>query len=240
MLFGLPPLRGSASKANPTTSPEGVFLTLGRERAQRAVGPKRVIAALIAAMVATALLAQAALADATPVQLILLYMPNVSNMDTPKATGIAELVMLEGEVRIKTADLPRLDGDQRYVAWVVNSGTNEFQRLGAFNTAESTGAVAFETVLPDAIPNKHWNLLLITVEDHVDADKPSSRHSIAGLFPSADNAPLPIVLPNTGGDPNADSTDLQDRPVWLQSAGLASLTFVLGGAAGYAAGRRQQ
>jgi hypothetical protein len=196
---------------------------------------------VVLAIFATTLLGgRIALADATPIQLILLYMPNVSNTDTPKASGIAELVMLEGEVRIKTADLPRLDGDQRYVAWTVNSGTNEFQKLGAFNTAESTGAVAFENVLPDAIPNKHWNLLLITVEDNADAAEPSSRHSIAGLFPSPDNAPLPVVLPNTGGDPNADPSDIQDRPVWLQSAGLASLTFVLGGAAGYTAGRRQK
>jgi hypothetical protein len=164
----------------------------------------------------------------------------VSTTDTPKATGIAELVMLEGEVRIKAADLPRLDGDKQYVAWVINTGTNEFQRLGAFNTAESTSAVAFETVLPDAIPNKHWNLLLLTVEDNAEASKPSSRHSIAGLFPSPDNAPLPIVLPNTGGDSSADPTDLQNRPVWLQTAGLASLTFMVGGAAGYTVGRRQK
>ena len=64
-------------------------------------------------------------------------------------------------------------------------------------------------------------------QDHANA-----KFVLCGDGLSADNAPLPIVLPNTGGDPNADSTDMQDRPVWLQSAGLASLTFVLGGAAG--------
>src|SRR5947209_6097153 len=99
-------------------------------------------------------------ADATPVQLLLVYTPNVSNTNTPKASGIAELVMPEGEVRISATDLPRLDGSKQYVAWVVNSGTNEFRRLGAFNSAESNGSVHYENVLPDAIPNKHWDLLL--------------------------------------------------------------------------------
>ena len=104
---------------------------------------------------AAVLLAQAAFADATPVELVLLYMPNVSTTDTPKASGSAELVMEEGEFRISTADLPRLDAERRYVAWVVNTSTNEFDRLGAFNTRESTGSVHYENVLPDAIPNKH-------------------------------------------------------------------------------------
>jgi hypothetical protein len=215
------------------------------------LGPKRLVAAVVTAVVTMSLLAQAALADATPVQLILLYMPNVSNTDTPKASGIAELVMLEGEVRIKTADLPRLDGDQRYVAWVVNSGSNEFQRLGAFNTSEATGAVAFETVLPDAIPNKHWNLLLVTVEENAEPAKPSSKHSIAGLFPSADNVSLPIVLPNTGGrgdellamgcQPLAITCQLSAvrGANWLATSGLVTLMLAVTFVAGYAVGRRR-
>ena len=204
---------------------------------------------LVLASLVTALAAGTALADATPVQLILLYMPNVSNTDTPSATGIAELVMPEGEVRIKTADLPRLEDDKHYVAWVVNSDDNLFDRLGAFNTAQSTGAVAFETVLADAIPDKHWNLLLVTIEDSATPERPSSQHSIAGLFPSADNAPLPILLPNTGGDPAAlpalscqplaVSCQLSrfGRADWLIASGLVALVASVTFAAGYAAGR---
>jgi hypothetical protein len=194
------------------------------------------------------LLSQAALADATPVQLVLLYLPNISNTGTASASGIAELVMLEGEVRIKAADLPRLDEDKQYVVWVVNSQSNEFQRLGAFNTAASTGAVDFETVLPDAIPNKQWNLLLITVEDSGNASKPGSRHSIAGLFPSADNAPLPIALPNTGGEPVALTCapfamscqmSTVSRSLWLSASVLGALTLGVTFGAGYALGRRR-
>jgi hypothetical protein len=178
-----------------------------------------------------------ALADATPVQLILFYMPNVSNTDTPTASGIAELVMPEGEVRINAADLPRLDDDKHYVGWVVNSSTNEFERLGAFNTAQSTGAVRYENVLPDAIPDKHWNLFLVTVESTATPDRPSARHSIAGVFPSADNQPLPGLLPNTGGDPDAYQPPATSRPEWTWMA-VAALTLVGGAAAGYVLGRK--
>jgi hypothetical protein len=199
---------------------------------------RRVVAAL-AAVVGAGLFAQVALADATPVSLVLLYMPNVSNTGTTSASGIAELVMPEGEVRINTADLPRLDGDNRYVAWVVNTETNQFQRLGAFNSAQSTGAVHYENVLPDAIPNKHWNLLLVTVEDTAEPAKPGNKHSIAGVFPNPDNEPLPGVLPNTGG---IDPYDLPaaSRPEWIAVAGLAALTGALGIGAGYALGLKRR
>ena len=116
---------------------------------------RRVFAPVLGAVIALGMLAHVVLADATPVQLVLLYMPNVSNTGTPAASGIAELVMPEGEVRINAADLPRLDSEKQYVAWVINTETNDFQRLAAFNTAESSKAVHFESVLPDAIPNHH-------------------------------------------------------------------------------------
>ena len=201
----------------------------------------RVVAAILGAVIATGMLAHIALADATPVQLVLLYMPNVSNTGTPAASGIAELVMPEGEVRINAADLPRLDGDQQYVAWVINTETNDFQRLAAFNTAESTKAVHYESVLADAIPNHHWNLLLITIEDSAQPTRPSMRHSIAGVFPSPDNAPLPIVLPNTGGEPPA----VGSQPLalsggdWLSKSGLAALAGMVGVVAGYVVGWRR-
>src|ERR1051325_2912668 len=150
-------------------------------------------------LLAALALPRLAFADATPVELVLLYMPNVSNTGTTAASGIAELVMPEGEVRVTATGLPRLDGDGQYTVWVVNSETNQFQRLGAFNSAQSTQAVHYENVLPDAIPNDKWNLLLLTVEDTGNADHPSTDHSIAGVFPGPNNAPLPGVLPNTGG-----------------------------------------
>ena len=205
-----------------------------------ASGVLRAVFAL-AAIAATLMWGRLAHADAAPVQLVLLYMPNVSNTGTQAATGVAELVMSEGEVRIKIADLPRLDGDQQYVAWVVNSSTNDFQLLGAFNTAASTGAVDYETVEPDAIPDKSWNLLLVTVEDSAKPDSPSNQHSIAGVFPSADDAPLPVVLPNTGGAPDEPYQDYQtNRPEWLGFTGLAALVASITFGAGYALGHKRR
>jgi hypothetical protein len=202
----------------------------------------RILAALLGGLVGMAVLANIAFADATPVQLVLVYMPNVSNTGTQSASGIAELVMPEGEVRITAAHLPTLEDNKYYVAWVVNTETNQFRRLGAFNSNQSTGAVHYENVLADAIPNKHWNLLLVTVEDVADAAKPSNNHSIAGTFPRADNEPLPGVLPNTGGDEMSDVRSQKSvlfEANWLLIAGLPALTLVLGGAAGYLAGKRR-
>jgi len=203
---------------------------------------QRIAVAIVSVVIGVTLLAQVALADATPVQLILMYMPNVSNTGSSAASGIAELVMPEGEFRINTADLRRLDGDKQYVAWVINTSTNEFQRLGAFNTAESTGSLHYENVLPDAIPNKHWNLLIITVEDSPTPARPSSRHSIAGVFPGPDNAPLPGVLPNTGGDElSAVSYQLSavNRAEWLAASVLAALTLTVTFGSGYVVARRR-
>jgi hypothetical protein len=201
----------------------------------------RILAALVSGLVGMAVLANIAFADATPVQLVLVYMPNVSNTGTQSASGIAELVMPEGEVRITAAHLPTLEDNKYYVAWVVNTETNQFQRLGAFNSNQSTGAVHYENVLADAIPNKHWNLLLVTLEDVAVAAKPSNNHSIAGTFPRADNEPLPGVLPNTGGDEMSDVRSQKSvlfEANWLLIAGLPALTLVLGGAAGYVTGKR--
>jgi hypothetical protein len=195
--------------------------------------------AIVVAIAITTTMANIVMADATPVQLVLLYMPNVSNTGTTTASGVAELVMPEGEVRITAADLPRLDGDKQYVAWVVNSDTNDFLRVGAFNTAETTSAVHYESVLADAIPNHHWNLLLVTVEDTANAARPSNHHSIAGVFPSPDNSPLPIALPNTGGEVTYH-LPVSSRPDWQLMAGLATLTGALGVASGYTVGLKKR
>jgi hypothetical protein len=85
------------------------------------------------ALLAALALPGIALADATPVQMILIYMPNVSNTGTTAASGIAELVMPEGEVRVTAAELPRLEGTDQYAIWLINSETNQFQRIGSFN-----------------------------------------------------------------------------------------------------------
>jgi hypothetical protein len=190
-----------------------------------------------AALLAVGFGASTALADATPVQLVLLYMPDVSNTDTQTASGVAELVLLEGEVRLSATGLPHLDGAGRYVAWLVNTETNQYLRVGAFNSNDAS-VVHFEDVLPDAIPNKQWNLLLVTVESGTDATRPSAKHSIAGVFPRSDRDPAPLLLPNTGGAHDAAYVLAPNRPEWLPIAGLAALTLSVGLGAGYVLGKR--
>jgi hypothetical protein len=195
----------------------------------------RKVRATVAAGSAAAVLllgSTAAFADATPIELVLTYTPSVSNTGTSAASGIAELVMLEGEVRISAAGLPHLGEEAVYVAWLVNSRTNEFFRLGSFNTDESTGTARFENVLPDAIPTKDWNLLLITAEHSGDAKRPSDKHSIAGVFPGKNQSQAPAVLPNTGGL-DVDDLPSPNRPDWTLIAGLATLSGILGFGAGY-------
>src|SRR4051794_36191591 len=151
--------------------------------------------AVLAALVAMIAVHGIALADATPVQLVLTYLPGVSNTGSQAASGIAELVMPEGEVRVSATDLEHLDGDGVYAVWVINTETNEFFRVGQFNARQGTNAVHYEQVLPDAIPNKHWNVMLITLEPDADASHPSDKHAIAGLFPRGEHDPAPMVLP---------------------------------------------
>jgi hypothetical protein len=184
-------------------------------------------------------------ADATPVQLMLSYLPNVSNTETPSASGIAELVMPEGEVRISAAGLPRLQDADRYVAWLVNGETNQSYRLGSFNAKEGTDTVHYEDVLPDAIPNKQWNLLLLTIENSAEVSKPGPKHSIAGTFPRSERDPPPQMLPNTGGGDEGSAVSSQQSAVlsqayWLPAAGLAALLASVAGGAGYVAGRRSR
>jgi hypothetical protein len=202
--------------------------------------PRRATLSLLGALAASIALATAALADATPVQLVLQYVPGVSTTETRSATGIAELVLPEGEVRITAADLPHLDDDQHYTAWLLNTETNAYERIGHFNADPESGKVRYENVLPDAIPDKHWNLLLITVEDGLDATSPGPDHSLAGLFRPRESDPLPAVLPNTGGLEDDASVAPQNRPDWLAQSGLAALTTVFGFGAGYGVGARRR
>jgi hypothetical protein len=194
------------------------------------------------------LLPRAALADATPVQLILTHLPNVSNTGPSEASGIAELVLLEGEARLSATGLPALEDPERYVAWLVNTQSNAVYKLAGFN---SDGAVArFETVLPDAIPNRSWNLLLVTIETSADAAHPSNKHSIAGTFPRSQSDPPPAQLPNTGGAPELPlplgealsrgegAMSAPTQSDWLPYLGLAALVAIVAGGAGYALGTR--
>jgi hypothetical protein len=121
---------------------------------------------------------------------------------------------------------------------VLNTHSNAFLRLGAFNTSPDDGSAKYENVLPDAIPDKEWNMLLLSVEDGDSPDKPSNKHSLAATFPLQGDQP-PQLLPNTGGLPD-EAISLPTRSVWPPVPVLAGLTGLLGLGAGYGLGLKKR
>lgn len=144
-------------------------------------------------------------ANGTPVKVILTYQPGLSNWGPQTASGIAEIVFGEGEVRLLATGLPQLQGE-RYTIWLLRSDSGEALAL-AQGDADRNSGVRIDTVLNDSIPEKGWDIVLLTVEPAgALPPSPGPRHSIAGYFPrdgaggSGGELPRPRELPRTGGD----------------------------------------
>ncbi len=139
-----------------------------------------------------------ALANGTPVRVVLGYMPGVSNWGPTDAAGVAELVFQEGEVRLSVVGLPRLS-EGAYNIWLLRTGAGRAYNLGRFN-AGPDGTARLDYVLPEPIPEENWDLMLISVEDAGASPAPGPRRSIAGrIEPPEGRGPMPAELPRTGG-----------------------------------------
>ncbi|MBI4300300.1 MAG: hypothetical protein HY677_04120, partial [Chloroflexi bacterium] len=57
-----------------------------------------------------------AFANGAPIRVVLSYLDGVSNTGPKSASGIAEVVMAEGQVNLNVAGLPRLNGES-YTVW---------------------------------------------------------------------------------------------------------------------------
>jgi hypothetical protein len=166
----------------------------------------RVASSLLVVIIASALAgppmpAQACRDGCTPINLILSYLPEISNWGPTKATGVVELVMAEGEARGRVTGLPPLTSEV-YQAWLVNTRTDETLPFGSFNTDQSQRA-QFRFILAEDIPDRDWNLFLVTVEPSLDAEpaRQSDKRGIGSFFPGRDQERLlPAELPNTGGE----------------------------------------
>lgn len=175
---------------------------------QRNWSSSKVWGALVGTLLATGLAlgwpGGTARANGAPVSIVLSYLNGVSTWGPTGAAGVAELVGREGEVRLTATGLPRLQGE-RYHLWVVNTTTGERMSLGAFNASES-GVAKLDLVLNGTIPDKHWDLALVSVEgETVEPTEPSGRRSIAGRFPvPAASQTRPAELPRTGGAETAE------------------------------------
>jgi hypothetical protein len=140
-------------------------------------------------------------ANGTPIRIVLSYLNGISNFGPQNATGVAELVTSEGEVRVTTTGLQRLQGEQ-YHAWLTTANNAERLWLGAFE-ANDQGVGRLDRVIPEGIPERDWGLMVLTVEQGAaQPAQPSNRRAIAGRFPSTASAGMrPGQLPNTGGTP---------------------------------------
>jgi hypothetical protein len=204
----------------------------------RALSWRLMVAALLALVLTTP--AGLVQANGTPIRIVLSYLNGVSNFGPQNATGVAELITSEGEVRLQAAGLQKLGDDEQYELWISSAAANERMALGVVNIGDG-GVARMDIVLKAPIPEKPWDLMVITVEKKgADPNTPSERRAIAGRFsmtPGEGNRPR--QLPNTGGDVPASATNPTPGSglVGLSTTGLILLLLLVVGGIGYALGR---
>ncbi|GEM_PF-4054629 len=182
-------------------------------------------------------------ANGTAIKVVLAYTQGVSNFGPATATGAAEILMKEGEIKVTAAGLQPLI-TQTYQFWLMNTRTNEVYSGGRLSP-DARGAVSVTNVLPAEIPNKGYNLAFFSVEGpDIVARTPSAQRSIAGpVAPAPGSEERPAVLPNTGGElPGRGSyvvvppmpSEAENPMRWAAGA----LFTLLAAAGGYLVGRR--
>jgi hypothetical protein len=169
--------------------------------------------------------------NGAPVNIALLYIEGISNWGPTNAAGIAELVMKEGEVRLTATGLQPLQGED-YRLSLLNTSNGDQMALATFRTGDDRVA-RLDLVLNEAIPEKGWNLLLVSVgpdQQSASSDQQSAirnpqsairnggRRSIAGRFPLPESSQgRPAELPRTGdGGPATDGAS----PLLVGALGL--------------------
>ena len=176
-------------------------------------------------------------ANGTPIRIVLWYVVGVSSWGPQNATGVAELVTGEGEIRLTATGLPNVPGEQ-YQLWIINTGTGERMSLGSFKPAEG-GVAKLDLVLKDPIPDKEWDLMLVSVEPEASQpSEPSDKRSIAGRVPEGGDA-RPGQLPNTGAEivTAAPATTAGGSSVPFQNLAIAVAVGLGLGLIGFGLGR---
>jgi hypothetical protein len=191
-----------------------------------------IVALLLVALGAPASLVHA---NGTPIRIVLSHLNGVSNFGPQNATGVAELITSEGEVRLTAAGLQKLPDNEQYTLWISSDATKENLLLTPVTVGDG-GVARVDVVLRSPIPEKPWDLMVLSVEAKGSTPSaPSDRHSIAGRFPTPGEGGAPRVLPNTGGDVPVGTP----AAGWfgLSGAGAALLILLVAGTVGYALGR---
>ena len=175
-------------------------------------------------------------ANGHPHRVVMAHAPGLSNWGPVGATGIGEFVPVEGEVRFIALGLPN-DIDGVYVLWLLNSETGEAMALGE-PKVDDQGVTGLNRVLPRAIPDKGWDILIVSVEEAAaDRSAPGDRRSIAGRITDGNAVPA-LQLPNTGGTAGPESAPPVSSPPSVPVAPLPIAPLVgavvVGGTAGAA------
>lgn len=199
------------------------------------------VAVLLATALALVAPAEPARANGTPIRIVLKYLNGVSNFGPQNATGVADLITSEGEVRLLTASLQKLADNEEYTVWISTADPKDRMRLGSFQVNDA-GVGRLDIVVQSGIPEKEWDQMVVTVEAKGSTPPaPSEKRAIAGTFSMHPNDPgnAPRVLPNTGGDvptsPNAGTPPA--GLLGLSNGGLVLLALLVVGGIGFALGR---
>lgn len=142
-------------------------------------------------------------AEALPVRVILSHVPVMTTWGPPDATGVAMLVLEEGDVRADFVGLPALGAGERYELWLMRSETGQTLALGRFVVDEDKPVTHVDLLLPQPVPDLGWDTVIVTVEPEPDPepDVPDPRRVLIGAFPGTpvELDLVPPSLPQTGG-----------------------------------------
>lgn len=184
----------------------------------------------------TVMTSATARANGTPIRLQLTWLDGVSNFGSQNAIATGEMITSEAELRLTTASLQQLPDNEEYHVWI-SAGGAERQRLTAF-TVNNAGVANVDVVVQAGIPEKNWDLIVLTVEAKGSQPAtPSERRAIAGRFNMQNptgTGPQPKVLPNTGGTTGGTT----GAPGFgLSTGGLILIGLLVVGGIGFALGR---
>ena len=124
------------------------------------------------------------------------YQRGYSTWGPTDVYGTAVLWPKEAVATLAVHLLPRLEGGDRYVWWVVNTKSGVALRLGTFNTSNA-GDIFLDTFIVHALP-AGANAVLVTVASATDTlGTPSASRSLYGALPALTTAAAATAVPGS-------------------------------------------
>lgn len=156
-------------------------------------------AALLAVALVVAAIPHAA-AESFPTRVIVSHVPTMATWGPADANGVVLVNLEEADIRADLVGLPALPSGERYQLWLMNSATGETYPLARFTAVEGSTTYV-DQLLPEPIPDRGWDFVMVTVEPEPDPDPgPDARRVLVGSFPGtpAEIQQFPPTLPQTG------------------------------------------